>query len=92
MLTWIKKRSALSVSVSWQNLKRANHNIKAGNKSFESVREFRYLETTRADQNRVHLEVENRFKLGKPDITIRSRILVYNFSHIILVAMCVVVS
>ena len=62
-----KKRIPLSRGVRCQNLKRVNQNVKVGNRSFERVREFHYLETTRTYQNCIHLGVENSFKSGKPD-------------------------
>jgi len=39
-----------------------NHNIKKGNKSFQRVRQFRYLATTLTDQNSIHEEMKTRLK------------------------------
>jgi hypothetical protein len=41
-----------------------SHKIKIGNKSFERVKQFRYLETTLTDQNSIHEEIKSRLKAG----------------------------
>jgi hypothetical protein len=41
-----------------------NHNIKADNKSFERVEEFKYLGTTLTNRNSIHEEVKSRLKSG----------------------------
>jgi hypothetical protein len=41
-----------------------NHNIKAGNKSFERVEEFKYLGATLANRNAIHDEIKSRLKSG----------------------------
>jgi len=42
-----------------------NHNIKIGNKSFERLEEFTYLETTIKYQNSIHETMKNRLNSGK---------------------------
>jgi hypothetical protein len=37
-----------------------NHNIKIDNKSFERVKEFKYLETTLKNRNSIHEEIKSR--------------------------------
>ena len=39
-----------------------SHNIKIDNSSFERVEEFRYLETTLANQNSIQEEIKSRLK------------------------------
>jgi hypothetical protein len=41
-----------------------NNTIKIGNKSFENVEQFRYLETTLTNQNSIHEEIKSRLKSG----------------------------
>jgi hypothetical protein len=41
-----------------------NHNIKIGNKSFEKVGQFKYLETTLTNQNSIYEETKSRLKSG----------------------------
>ena len=41
-----------------------SHNIKIDNSSFERVEEFRYLETTLANQNSIQEEIKSRLKSG----------------------------
>jgi hypothetical protein len=41
-----------------------NGNIQTGNKSFETVEQFKYLETTLINQNSIHEEIRNRWKSG----------------------------
>jgi hypothetical protein len=50
-----------------------NHNIKTDNKSFERVKEFKYLGATLMNQNSIHEEIKSRLKLGMIAI-IRCRI------------------
>jgi hypothetical protein len=42
-----------------------NHNIKIGNKSFERVEQFKYLETTVTDRNCTHEEITEKTELGE---------------------------
>jgi len=41
-----------------------NHIIQIGNKSFETVEQFRYLGTTQTNQNSIPEEIKNGLKLG----------------------------
>jgi hypothetical protein len=41
-----------------------NNNIKIGNTSSESVKKFKYLETTPMKQNSIHERIQNRLNLG----------------------------
>jgi hypothetical protein len=41
-----------------------SHNIKMGNKSFERVEQFEYLETNLKNQNSVREEIKCRLKTG----------------------------
>jgi hypothetical protein len=41
-----------------------NHNIKIDNKSFERVKQFKYLETTLTNQNSIQEEIKSRLKWG----------------------------
>jgi hypothetical protein len=43
-----------------------DHNIKTGNKSFESVEQFRYLGTTATNRKSIQEEIKSRLKLGNP--------------------------
>jgi hypothetical protein len=40
------------------------HSIKIGNRYFEEVTEFKYLETTLTDQNCMHEEIKSRLNSG----------------------------
>jgi hypothetical protein len=41
-----------------------NHDIKIGNRCFENVAQFRYLETTLTNQNLIQEEIKRRLKSG----------------------------
>jgi hypothetical protein len=41
-----------------------NHKFRIGNKLFERVEQFRYLETTLTNQNSIHEEIKSRLKSG----------------------------
>jgi hypothetical protein len=41
-----------------------NGYIQIGNESFETVEQFKYLETTLTNQNSIHEEIKSRFKSG----------------------------
>jgi hypothetical protein len=41
-----------------------NHDIKIANRAFENVAQFRYLETTIANQNLIREEIMKRSELG----------------------------
>jgi hypothetical protein len=41
-----------------------NHNVRIGNKSFETVEQFRYLETAHTNQNSIPEDIKNRLMLG----------------------------
>jgi hypothetical protein len=41
-----------------------NSNIQIGNKSFETMEQFKYLGTTLTDQNSIHEEIKSRLKSG----------------------------
>ena len=47
----------------WQNAGQ-NHNIKVGNKTFESVVQFKYFETTPTNKNCIREEIQSRQSLG----------------------------
>jgi hypothetical protein len=40
------------------------HNIKIGNRSFENVTKFKYLETTLTDQNCINEEINGKLNSG----------------------------
>ena len=42
-----------------------NHNVKIGNKFFESLEESTYFETTLKHQNSIHETMKNRLNSGK---------------------------
>ena len=42
-----------------------SHNIKNGNKSFEKMEQFKYLETTLNNQNNIQEEIKSRLNSGK---------------------------
>jgi UDP-galactopyranose mutase len=41
-----------------------NHDKKIDSKSFERVKEFKYLETTPTNRNSIHEEIKSRLKSG----------------------------
>ena len=43
---------------------RQNINTETGNKSFATIEQFKYLETTLTNQNSIHEEIKSRLKLG----------------------------
>jgi hypothetical protein len=51
------------------------HSIKMGNRSFEDVAKFKYLETTPTDQNCIHEEITSRIHSGNACYNLVQRLL-----------------
>jgi len=57
-----------------------NHNIKTGNKSFETVEKFKYLGTILTYQNSAHEEIRSRLKSGNAKLSFGAESFVFQFA------------
>ena len=57
-----------------------SHNMKINNSSFESVKEFKYLETNLTNQNSTQNEIKSRWKSGNAWLLFDTESSVFQFA------------
>jgi hypothetical protein len=56
------------------------HNIKISNKSFERVKQFKYLETTLTNQNSIREEIKEQTELGECLLSFGEESFIFQFT------------